>query len=70
MDSINANQPEHNHEDLMGQDAIKKIRDLVDGTPECFFCTSDAGGGVGLLLRSTSMSMLASSLAAVWPEGY
>lgn len=44
MDSINANQPEHNHEDLMGQDAIKKIRDLVDSTPECFFCTSDAGG--------------------------
>jgi hypothetical protein len=30
---------------------------------------SDAGAGVGLL-RSTSMSMLASSLAAVWPEGY
>ena len=32
MDSINANQPEHNHEDLVAQDAIKKIRDLVDST--------------------------------------
>jgi general stress protein 26 len=47
MDSINANQAEQNHQDLVGEDAVKKIRDFVDSTPGCFFCTSDADGGPG-----------------------
>ena len=47
MDSINANQPEHNHQDLIGEDAVKKIKDFVDNTSGCFFCTNDADGGPG-----------------------
>lgn len=39
MDSINKNQPEENHEDLAGQEAIKKIKVLVDQNGVCFFCT-------------------------------
>ena len=47
MDSINANQPEQNHQDLIGEDAVKKIKDFVDHTPGCFFCTNDGDGGPG-----------------------
>ncbi|ELX11197.1 pyridoxamine 5'-phosphate oxidase-like FMN-binding protein [Janthinobacterium sp. HH01] len=47
MDTINANQPENNHQDLIGEDAVKKIREFVDSTPGCFFCTSDVEGGPG-----------------------
>jgi general stress protein 26 len=39
MDSINRNQPEHNHQDLCGRDAVAKIRELVEKAPNCFFCT-------------------------------
>lgn len=39
MDSINRNQPEDNHEDLMGAEAIKKIKELVEKATTCFFCT-------------------------------
>ena len=41
MDSINANQPEHNHQNITGAAAIKKLKDLVDAAQTCFFCTSD-----------------------------
>lgn len=47
MDSINANQVESNHQDLIGEDAVHKIRDFVESTPGCFFCTSDVNGGPG-----------------------
>jgi len=44
MNSINENQPEKNHEDLQGQDAVSKIRDLVNKASSCFFCTSVGQG--------------------------
>jgi general stress protein 26 len=40
MDSINQNQPEENHADLAGADAIKKIQALVKQAQSCFFCTA------------------------------
>ena len=39
MDSINANQPEDNHDDLQGQEAVKRIQDTVKTVQTCFFCT-------------------------------
>jgi general stress protein 26 len=44
MDSINRNQPEDNHEDLTGDKAIQKIKELVDKAKSCFFCTAVAAG--------------------------
>ncbi len=40
MDSINKQQPEDNYEDLQGRDAQKKIKELTDKAPTCFFCTN------------------------------
>jgi len=37
MDSINRNQPEHNHEDLAGPNAVKRIKDMVEDAKSCFF---------------------------------
>ncbi len=42
MDSINRNQPEQNHADLAGADAIKRIKDMVDEAKSCFFESSGA----------------------------
>ncbi len=39
MDSINKQQEEKNHEDLAGTKAGKKIKELVDSSSTCFFCT-------------------------------
>ena len=39
MDSINKQQAEKNHQDLGGNDAVKKIREIVDQAGSCFFCT-------------------------------
>lgn len=44
MDSINRNQPEENHEDLSGQRAVEKIKELVKKAQSCFFCTAEALG--------------------------
>lgn len=44
MDSINAQQPEKNHEDLHAAKAVEKIKELVHKTDSCFFCT---GASVG-----------------------
>lgn len=44
MDSINRNQPEHNREDLSGAKAVARIRDVVDHTATCFFCTAEDSG--------------------------
>jgi general stress protein 26 len=35
------------HQDLIGEDAVRKIRSFIESTPGCFFCTSDANGGAG-----------------------
>lgn len=40
MNSINKNQPEHNHEDLSGSDAIEKIKHIIDKAESCFFSTA------------------------------
>jgi len=42
MDSINENQSELNHLDLHGNDAVKKIKDLIKTAKSCFFCTSSS----------------------------
>ncbi len=39
MDSINQQQTEENFKDLYAADAIKKIKELTDKSPSCFFCT-------------------------------
>ncbi len=44
MDSINANQPEKNHQDLNGQKARDQLKDLVEQAETCFFCTSASDG--------------------------
>jgi general stress protein 26 len=43
MDSINQQQPEANREDLRGEDAVRKIRELIKSSPTCFFCTQENG---------------------------
>lgn len=40
MDSINKNQPEDNRNDLRGQDAVKKIKEMVEQAENCFFCSA------------------------------
>ena len=44
MDSINRNQPEDNREDLQGEEAVKKIKDMVKQTENCWFCSAVATG--------------------------
>jgi len=39
MNSINKNQPEDSYENLIGEEAIKKIKELTDKSTSCFFCT-------------------------------
>lgn len=39
MNSINQQQPEHNHEDLSGRAAINKVSELANAAKTCFFCT-------------------------------
>ena len=40
MDSINEQQPEENKKDLEGQEAVKKIQELVSKGASCFFCSN------------------------------
>lgn len=47
MDSINKNQPEENHKDLIGFGAVEKIRELVEKAETCFFCTATPRGNSG-----------------------
>jgi general stress protein 26 len=44
MDSINKNQPEKNKENLTSQEAIQKIKELVESAESCFFCTAVSEG--------------------------
>jgi len=39
MDSINKQQPEDNHENLLGTEAVDKINELANKAEICFFCT-------------------------------
>lgn len=39
MDSINKNQPEENQKDIFGEEAVTKVKELVDKAGTCFFCT-------------------------------
>ena len=45
MNSINDQQPEHNHTDLQGADAVRKVRELAEKAEICFFCTDIATRG-------------------------
>ena len=47
MDSINRNQPEDNRKDLTSKAAAAKIKELVDDSPNCFFCTRPSRGSPG-----------------------
>lgn len=40
MDSINANQPEDNRDDLQGTEAIERIQEMVKKVQTCFFCSA------------------------------
>ncbi len=40
MDSINKNQPEENQHDIMGEEAVDKVKQLINKAGTCFFCTS------------------------------
>ena len=44
MNSIDKNQREDNYEDLQGQEAIKKIKDMVEQAENCLFCSAVATG--------------------------
>lgn len=44
MDSINKNQPEDNFENLVGKEALEKIKELADKAKGCFFCTKIVSG--------------------------
>jgi len=44
MDSINQQQPEKNQEDLQGQPAGEKIKELAEKADTCFFCTKITTG--------------------------
>lgn len=40
MNSINANQPEDNRKDVIGEEAVSKIKELAGKAGTCFFCTN------------------------------
>lgn len=57
MNSINQQQPEHNYEDLQGRDAIKKMKEIIDKTKTCFFCTV-SNDGKPMAVRPMSVQQL------------
>jgi general stress protein 26 len=44
MDSIDRNQREDNRADLQGQEAVKKVQEMVKQAQNCFFCSAVATG--------------------------
>src|SRR5215208_2154616 len=44
MNSIDRNQREDNYEDLQGQEAVSKIKEMVEQAENCFFCSAVATG--------------------------
>jgi general stress protein 26 len=57
MNSINQQQPENNHEDLRGKEAIEKMREIIDKAQTCFFCTSSTNG-TPMAVRPMSVQQL------------
>ena len=47
MSSIDRNQPEKNRENLEAQEAVSKIKEIVDKAQNCFFCTAVPTGESG-----------------------
>lgn len=47
MNSINKNQPEDTIENLGREEAVKKIKELIEQAETCFFCTEPASGPSG-----------------------
>ena len=43
--SIDRDQPERNYEDLRGRAAVRKIREIVEKSKNCFFCTAVTSSG-------------------------
>jgi general stress protein 26 len=58
MDSINRQQPEDNHEDLHGKDAVKKMKDLAGKNKSCFFCTRSNDDNLPFATRPMSVQQL------------
>lgn len=44
MDSMDRNRVEDSREDLQGQEAVEKIKEMVDQTQTCFFCSAVVSG--------------------------
>ncbi|HEU0136789.1 MAG TPA: pyridoxamine 5'-phosphate oxidase family protein [Flavobacterium sp.] len=44
MNSINNEQPEENYKDIVGAEALKKIKELAEKAGSCFFCTKITTG--------------------------
>lgn len=44
MDSINRKQPEQNRQDLSGQDAVQRLKDMAKDADSCFFVTQGSMG--------------------------
>lgn len=44
MDSMDRNRLEDHREDLQGEDAVKKIKEMVDQSQTCFFCSAVVTG--------------------------
>jgi general stress protein 26 len=57
MDSINRQQPEKNHQDLLKTQAREKIKELGDKAKNCFFCTK-IGTGSSFSTRPMSMQKI------------
>jgi general stress protein 26 len=57
MDSINRNQTEDNHADLTGAAGVQRIKDVVDKSQSCFFCTK-AGTGPSSGTRPMSVQQV------------
>ena len=57
MDSINKQQTEDNFENLDGAMAVKKIKELTDKAPSCFFCT-DIETGKPFITRPMSVQQV------------
>ncbi|QQL48420.1 pyridoxamine 5'-phosphate oxidase family protein [Mucilaginibacter ginkgonis] len=57
MDSINQNQPEDNMQNLQGEEAKKKIKELAEGAQSCFFVTN-IKTGIPLSVRPMSIQKI------------
>ncbi len=56
MNSIDKNQREKNYEDLRGARAVAKIQELVEKSPNCFFCTAQSESSRPMNIRQVDDS--------------